>query len=152
MKLYTSYFYMIRFFKPNMIPLSTALSDPRWYHAGRGRNHIFFDKRHVLNGVRIETLHPDKSCENLCGGKRCKKDPTKCSFLKKYRKQLDKIDFDAFMKWCKKFSKQMAEWLGEDDVDLVFIVHEATDNPCSERVVIQQWFADHGYPIEDWNR
>lgn len=28
MKIYTSYFYMIRFMKPNMIPLSTAKWDP----------------------------------------------------------------------------------------------------------------------------
>ena len=29
------------------------------------------------------------------------------------------------------------------------IVHEAPNNPCSERTIIQQWFADHGYPIQE---
>ena len=32
MKIRLSYFYQIRFFKKNMIPMSTALSDPEWYH------------------------------------------------------------------------------------------------------------------------
>ena len=36
MKIYTSYFYQIRFFKPNMIPLSTAKYDPSWFHKGLG--------------------------------------------------------------------------------------------------------------------
>jgi len=32
MKVRISYFYQIRNFKTNMIPMSTALSDPAWYH------------------------------------------------------------------------------------------------------------------------
>lgn len=32
MKILTSYFYQIRNFKPYQIPLSTAISDPAWYH------------------------------------------------------------------------------------------------------------------------
>lgn len=32
MKILISYFYQIRFFKPNMIPLSTAAFDPKWFH------------------------------------------------------------------------------------------------------------------------
>lgn len=32
MKFYTSYFYKLRFFTPNMLPFSTAKWDPKWYH------------------------------------------------------------------------------------------------------------------------
>ena len=34
----TSYFYQIRFFRPDMIPLSTARFDPSWYHRNKGHN------------------------------------------------------------------------------------------------------------------
>ena len=41
MKLRLSYFYQIRNFKPNMIPMSTALSDPAWYHDFKDKDYIF---------------------------------------------------------------------------------------------------------------
>ena len=44
MKILTSYFYQIRFFKPNIIPLSTCLSDPVWYHKGNGKSFYYKDK------------------------------------------------------------------------------------------------------------
>ena len=61
MDFYTSYFYQIRNFTPNMIPLSTACGDPAWYHAGRDKNFVYFDNNKVCNGLRAEMLHPDKS-------------------------------------------------------------------------------------------
>ena len=32
MKFYVSYFYAVRFMKPNTVALSTAKSDPQWFH------------------------------------------------------------------------------------------------------------------------
>ena len=62
MKFYTSYFYQIRNFTPNMIPLSTACGDPLWFHKGMDNGYTFFDKNGVINGLRAEMLHPDNSC------------------------------------------------------------------------------------------
>ena len=31
MKIYISYFYAVRFFKPYQIPMSTAVWDPKWW-------------------------------------------------------------------------------------------------------------------------
>ena len=82
MDFYTSYFYQIRNFTPNMIPLSTACGDPAWYHAGRDKNFVYFDNNKVCNGLRAEMLHPDKSCANLCcGGFACPYTPDTCNFL-----------------------------------------------------------------------
>lgn len=53
MKFYISYFYQIRFFKPNMIPISTAKWDPKWY-SQNGKPYI--DKRGVVNGLRAPVL------------------------------------------------------------------------------------------------
>lgn len=151
MKLYTSYFYQIRFFPPNLVPLSTALYDPTWYHRNKGKNHVYLDKRGVINGLRVETLHPDESCEDLCSGKPCDYTPDQCKFLKKYRKQLEKIDFDKFIEWCHWFAKTYKEAQHiKGEVSLAFIFHETPDNPCSERVAFQQWFRDHNMVIDEF--
>jgi hypothetical protein len=44
---------------------------------------------------------------------------------------------------------QAEEGFTEEPI-IVLIVHEATNNPCSERRVIQEWFRDNGYPIEEF--
>lgn len=151
MKLYTSYFYQIRFFSPNIVPMSTALYDPKWYHNHRGPNHVYLDKRQVINGIRIESFHPDNTCADLCHGRPCDSTPDQCEFLRRYRAQLDKIDFDEFIKWCKRFAKIYRKSMNlKDEVSLAFIFHETPDNPCSERVVFQQWFQDHHYQIEEF--
>ena len=41
-------------------------------------------------------------------------------------------------------------WEGEPTI--VFIVHEAPDNKCSERASIQQWLKNAGYEVEEWNK
>ena len=97
MKIRTSYFYQIRNFNRTMIPISTALWDPTWFHANQGENHIFYDARKILNGVRINPI--------IQAGKKCgeqepvpcpcqEKSFTTCSFLSNYRKNLNEIDFD----------------------------------------------------------
>ena len=87
MKIYTSYFYKIRFFKPWQIPISTAVWDPKWFNDFKGQGYRFLDKRNVINGLRCESLHPDKTCQDLCRGlETCDcKDPSKCEFLKRYK-------------------------------------------------------------------
>lgn len=162
MKLAVSYFYQIRNFKKNMIPVSTAMWDPKWYHANQGENFIFKDKRGILNGLRILPFHPGASCEGLCGGREgCEeKGPENCKFLKVYREQLEKLNLEEIMtdinnlaNWYKEENKL------EEEPIVVFIVYEAPNNPCSERWVLLDYFKDKGieckeleYPIDnlDW--
>ena len=49
MQIMTSYFYQVRFMKPNMIPLSTALSDPQWFHKGTYDKTIQFKDKNSFN-------------------------------------------------------------------------------------------------------
>ena len=58
MKIKTSYFYQIRNFKPYQIPLSTAISDPAWYHSKT--EDYYIDKNGVINGFCIQFLPPHK--------------------------------------------------------------------------------------------
>ena len=152
----TSYFYQIRFFTPNMIPLSTAVWDPRWFHQNTGDQKVQWkDKNGVWNGLRAEPFAPGPLCDNLCRGPEyCDGgDPMKCAFLRTYRTQLDQLDFKDIIKRIYTIGKAVQEREGfEEEPIVVLIVHEATSNPCSERRVIQEWFRDNGYPIKEFQR
>lgn len=152
-KIFISYFYQIRFFTTNTIPLSTALWDPRWYHEFQDQSHTFYDKNGVINGLRVPMLAPGDSCKNLCEGvSKCKvQTPSYCKFMENYREQLNQIDFNNFMLALEAVGnnmKQQAQFDG--DPIIVLIVHESPDNPCSERTALQAWFRDNGYILEEW--
>lgn len=145
-EVYTSYFYKIRFFEPHMVPLSTAVWDPKWYHNFKGENCVYIDKRGVINGLRVNQLHPDNTCDYQC--KQCNKtgDPSICEFITNYRIQLSKIPFDKFIENLEKYLEVIrSDYLRTDNELIpVFMVHEAIGNSCSERRPLQDWFNDNG--------
>lgn len=57
MKFYISYFYAVRFMKPNTVALSTAMWDPKWFY-DKYQGDVYLDKRGVLNGLRAEPFVP----------------------------------------------------------------------------------------------
>ena len=65
MNIVTSYFYQIRNFTPNIIPVSTALSDPAWYRPPEGKEY-YIDKRGIICGLRYEPLIVQRYGENTC--------------------------------------------------------------------------------------
>lgn len=144
MKIYTSYWAMLRHFPKNLIGLSTCRYNPKWLNPNR-------DKKGAI-WLDIPPLKPGKSCDGLCNGKCAPKHPNNCDFLKTYRKQLDKIDFKMFIKHLETLAQtiQLGESLKE--VNFALLVYERWDNPCSERVIIQQWFKDNGMEIEEWKK
>ena len=153
MKIKTSYFYQIRFFTPNMIPLSTAVWDPSWFHQNQKQGFQWKDKNGVWNGLRAEPFVPGPQCNGLCRGpETCTSaGPHACPFLKAYREQLDALDFNEILQRFSTLGNKIQEVEGfVEEPILVLIVHEAYDNPCSERWVIQNWFKDHNYPIEEF--
>lgn len=153
MEIYTSYFYQVRFMKPYMIPLSTAVWDPKWFHQNKGQDFVWKDKNNVYNGLRASVFAPGPLCENLCRGpETCDThDPTKCLFLKTYRYQLDQLDFNDVIARCERMGNYIKslENFSEEPV-IILLVHEAKTNPCSERSVIQEWFAAHGKEVTEW--
>ena len=153
-KIYISYFYQIRFFKPYMIPLSTAVWDPKWFHDFKDTKYIFRDKNGVYNGVRVGKLAPKEHDDGRCRGREnCNPpDPDNCNFLKYYREQLDAIDFQWFLGRLDALGQHLKSKAGfSEEPVLVLIVYEAPSNPCSERGVLQQWFHDNGYELEELN-
>ena len=153
MRIYTSYFYQIRFFPPNLVPLSTAIFDPKWFHENLPQSHQFKDKRGVLNGLRIEPFVPGPECHNLCrGSEGCYENPESCRFLLTYLAQLNKLDFSSIMERFESLAAAISSKEKLEDVSFALIVHEAPSKNCSERVMIQRWFAEHGYPITEWSK
>lgn len=155
MKIFTSYFYQVRFFKPNMIPLSTAVWDPAWYHNGfKDNSSIFIDKNNVINGLRVLPLVPDETCSNLCHGREnCKdSDPITCSFLDAYHKQLQKINYYEFLGKLESHVSYLCNRFNiSGEPFAVIMFHEALTNPCSERIVVQKWFAENGLEVTELN-
>lgn len=155
MEIQISYFYNVRHFKPNMIPLSTAVWDPKWYHNFGSQDIVYIDKNGVYNGLRIKPLVPGKACHDLCRGlDNCKtKDPTSCQFLKNYKAQLDALDFDKIYEKMAKLCDSIKNTQGfSENPIIVIMVHEKPDKPCSERWSIIQWFREHGHEVTEFQR
>jgi hypothetical protein len=39
-----------------------------------------------------------------------------------------------------------------DEPEIILIVYEAPDNPCSERRVLIDWFASNGYELDEYRK
>jgi len=148
----TSYFYQIRNFKPNMIPVSTALSDPDWYKPPKGKEY-FYDKRGIVCGLRYEPLIVQREAQNcLCPCQDRSQAPA-CSTMIEYEQLLNSlVDKEKTMKafaYCAQKFRELPFDDGVHDPIIVLMVHEAPDNPCSERYVLQKFFncKELEYPI-----
>ena len=151
MRIYTSYFYQIRFFPKNLIPLSTAVWDPKWFHANQNQQYKFKDKRGVINGLRAEMFAPkDDSCKHCGDIERAKYIDDFCPFKIRYYYQLQQLDFCEIWKHFIALAEKIKSKEGFSDVDFALILHEAPGNTCSERSTIQRWFRENGNPIWEW--
>ena len=153
-KIYTSYFYQVRFMRPHMIPLSTAVWDPKWFHNFQGQDHIFLDKNGVVNGLRADPFVPNSSCNDLCRGPEycATKDSNSCDFLKAYAVQLSKLDINEILERMERIGKkcQILTKTKEEPI-FILLVHEAPINLCSERRIIQQYFKRYNIECSEFN-
>lgn len=151
MKIAISYFYQIRNFSKNMVPMSTALSDPDWYHEGQGNDHIFFDKRGILNGLRLKAIIYGAGKWD-CGCPCEEKNPQTCQFLKDYRQRLSELDFKKIYKGIEMFAEQYKkEHEIEEEIIMTMIVYETPTNPCSERQPLIDYFKANGVEVEEFS-
>lgn len=160
MKIAISYFYQIRFFKPNMIPISTAMWDPKWFHDFKSNNFSFIDKNGVINGLRSELFVPDK--QYGCGTDLCKEkdkvtDIPNCKFMSEYYKKLKSTSVEHKIQELERICKEAQDKLGfKEEPIAVLIVFETVENMCSERKIIQKYFNENDigckeliYPIKE---
>ena len=146
MKLYTSYWAQTRNFPKNLVILSTVVWPPKWYKIGD------VDKNGVIS-LNCPPLIPGEACEGLCEGKCNPKHPKDCAFLKVYREQLNKIDFNEFIgKLLDLRARLLDDFPDREDFDFAFVFFEKYDNPCSERWPVQEWLRAHGVEVEEWGK
>ena len=149
MKLATSYFYQIRNFKPWMIPVSTAISDPEWYMAPAGKEY-YIDKRGIVCGLRYEPLivHKGIDCGCPCSEKASLQG--QCTFTQAYKELLNTLNLSTVLKAFEYCASKFQKELGfKEEPIIVLMVHEAWSNPCSERKALQEFFRcqELEYPI-----
>ena len=145
MNLYISYFYNIRFFPTNLIPVSTAVYDPKWYHNFKSDNNVFKDKRGVINGIRMPILSPYK-IENVECKSCVEKNPQTCTFIKQYRDYILSLNFNEVYSKLNSISNKF------NNADICLMVYEKPDNPCSERSSLIEWFKLKGIELLEFSR
>jgi len=150
---YISYFYNIRFMTPNILPISTAIWDPKWFHNNNGNKYIYRDKNGVINGVRLNILNfndYDATIDCPKGGyKNCTqadKVPN-CSFMSKYYDFLrNTINFNEMIQHLEKNVHSF-----DITIDtIILLVYESKNCPCAERPVLRQWFSENGIDLPEW--
>lgn len=142
MKIYISYFYRIRFFPTNLIPVSTAIYSPKWFTKDGA---VFLDKRNVLNGICMRVLSPYMLPYSVRCTKGCIQEPTTCDFLRAYTKYLNSQDFNKIYQRLEKIVDVVQNCLeSEEEMDICLMVYEKPDNPCSERGPLTNYFHNHG--------
>lgn len=155
MRIYTSYFYQLRFFPPYLVPISTARTDPAWYHDNRGEQHMFLDKNGVLNGLRAGMFAPEPSVSRFCSPV-CSENGQReiCSFKRAYEEQLQKINHNEIRKLLE-YIETLAPQLGlptNHPLEFAFVVHEAPTNYCSERSILQKFLRQIDIGVTEWSR
>lgn len=174
MKIYISYFYKVRFMKPNLLPVSTAKWDPNWFHNNPEwknplhRLHIpnyglYLDKNNVLNGTRIENLvFPEERfnqlkssntvvCTPTCSYRDCIDSKNWCPFMTMYKEYLDGLNFDDMIFLLKTYADNYKyQYNVKGNVDIVLLVHEPSTCKCAERPVLKKWFKEHGVILHEW--
>ena len=139
--------------KPYHIPISTALTERAWFHNYGSLDNVFIDKNGVINGLRAPVFAPGPLCEGECYGRdNCNPpDPAHCKFLRYYRNQLSSLDFQDIMNRLEKLAYHCKDVLKFNEEPIIILLfHEAPDNPCSERVPVQEWFASYGIEVKEW--
>lgn len=133
-----------------MLPVSTAVWDPKWFHNNGGQDVIFMDKNGIYNGLRCQELSPYKISDHSCG-KDCEQTPPDCSFLSEYRKYIYSLDFEKTYGFLKSLAEKFKTVKKlEQEPEICLLVHEKPDNPHSERPVLIDWFRDNDVDIKEF--
>lgn len=155
MNIYTSYFYQVRFFPPNLIPVSTAKKDPEWFHNFEDEDYIFLDHRRVCNGLRMPEFVPASKtildeCPGPVSGCEYLHDDI-CPFKHAYYGQLCQLDFQQVYRILESIALDARSiCMLNATPDIALLVHEAPTIRCSEREVIQRWFRMNDVNVREW--
>ena len=148
MKFKITYFYMLRFLKPNQIPISTALWDPKWYNRN---GKVYVNDKGVIFGLKCPPLSPQECTPGCCPCNN--KIPGKCKFIQEYMESLRKLNFLEIRQGLENIAREVQGFMGfTEDPEIVLVVYETPNNPCSERGSLIQWFLENNVNLEEYER
>ena len=120
---------MLRFLKPNQIPISTALWDPKWYNRD---GKVYINDKGVIFGLKCPPLSPQECTPGCCPCNN--KTPGKCKFIREYMESLRKLNFLEIKQGLENMAREVQRFMGfAEDPEIILVVYETPDNPCSER-------------------
>ena len=138
---------MARYFKANQIGVSTAVWKPKYWSYGQ-------NKYGSVTGIEEKSLSPsyiEQFCSRECGYKELL---PHCPFIKAYAGYLNTIDFNNYL--LPEFER-IAEDVRkinnfEGEPEIILLVYETPDNPCSERGSLVEYFKMHGIIVEEYQK
>lgn len=148
MKIATSYFYQIRNFKPWMIPVSTAMSDPVWFQPPEDKEY-YIDKRGIICGLRYNPLIVQTQGIHYCPCEEKEQLNGNCPTMQEYYQLLETVDFDRMIKGFKFCANKFKDRYENHEPIIVLIVYETPKNLCSERLALQKYFTNHGWECKE---
>lgn len=146
MKYLISYFYNLRYLTPDIIPISTALSDPLWFRPKNGEP--WLDKRGVLCGINFPEFHHPSAYN--CGCPCKEKKPSECNFLSTYRSHLMSLSKNHEIRKFESL-KEFLENNGMVVNGFCLMVYEKPDNPCSERMPLVELWKSWGLDLIEFD-
>ena len=157
MKFYITNFANMKYLTECCIPISTCLSDPAFFHNNtRDKSICFLGKNNILYGIREPLISPvylkeeDCVCQKECQFKDINPN---CPFLRAYSSYLDTIDFNSLMLEFERTAEEVRKVTHfKGEAIIVLLVYEAENNPCSERVPLQNLFKKHGIELINLNK
>lgn len=145
MKFYITNFSNLKKLKENQIPINTTVWPPKFWKFGLNNNNVFFGiNEPLLSPYKLET---EAICQNACP---YKKQVPECPFLIKYEEYLQTIDFEALLEEFARVAKEVkliSNYNGEPEI--VLLVYEKVNNPCSERHSLKKLFKQHSLELTD---
>lgn len=148
MKIYIANFGNLKSLNENCIPISTAVYQPKFWTYGIDKNNVFLGiSERELSPYRLDSDH---ICINCCPHKNR---VPECPFLIEYNKYLATVDFNYIMSEFTRVSedvRKVTSYVGEPNI--VLLVYEAEDNPCSERNSLIAYFKSHGVEVNNWRK
>ena len=148
MKYYISTFYNTRYFQPHQIGISTAVWQPKYWKYEQNKNG-------AVMGICEPLLSPAKLSEEVICQRDCqhKNEVPCCPFLVSYREYLETINFEKLTAEFERIANEVKKINNyQQEPEIILLVYEAINNPCSERLDLVKLFADHGIELKEWTK
>ena len=74
-------------------------------------------------------------------------------FIQEYMESLRKLNFLEIKQGLENMAKEVQRFMGFiEDPEIILVVYETPDNPCSERRSLIQWFLENNVNLEEYEK